>query len=98
LTGAALKEIAPLLSLAGQTLWMLEATLVLTGGKADRKEKAAGRLSRVGKKLQTCRHGASRYGFVAVLAAQAHGCVDVQLHDGAPDWPRPYELSKNLHR
>ena len=77
---------------------MPEATLVLTGGRPEPKEKAARRLCRVGKTLQVCRRGASCYGFMAVLAAQAHDRVGVQLHVGAPDWPRAYELSKNSHR
>ena len=77
---------------------MPEPTLVLTGGRADRKERlreglpeSAGSGRRAGAAL--CVNG-----FILVLAAWAHRRAGVQLHVGAPVWPRPYELSKNWHR
>ncbi len=84
--------------LAGRTLWMLEPTLVLMEGRVDLKVRAARGQFRAGKRLLMGLHWTANRSSTAVLAAGTHSRIGVPSHVGAQDWPRPYELSKNLHR
>jgi hypothetical protein len=77
---------------------MLEATLVLMEGRADVKERDEGGQFPVSKGLPLWFHWAAKCNWMSVFAGETHGRIGVQLHVGAPDWPRAYELSKNLHR
>ena len=77
---------------------MLEPTLVLTGGWSELKKMATSRSFRIGKELPVCRRGVVSCALMPVGAAQAHDRAGVQLHVGAPGWPRAYEVSENLHR
>ena len=68
------------------------------GGRVDLKEwPEAGRL-RVGKRSLMRLYSGPNDISVQVFADEAHDCVGVQLHVGAPTWSADYELSKNLHR
>jgi hypothetical protein len=77
---------------------MLEPTLVLREGRVDLKEKPEGGRLRVGEHsldaFVLCPNGIS----MPVFGGEAHDCVGVPLHVGAPTWSADYELSKNLHR
>ena len=43
-------------------------------------------------------HWVTSGNLMPTLAAATHDCGGVPLHVWATDWPRVYELSKNLHR
>jgi|SRR5579872_65280 len=84
--------------LAGRTLWMLERTLILREERVDLKDKLEGGQLRVGERSLMRLYSGPNPSSMPVLAGEAHHCVGVQLHGGAPTWSADYELSKNLHR
>lgn len=77
---------------------MLDPTLVLQERRVDLKEKPEGGRVRVGARSPMRLYSGSSGSSMSVFAGEAHDCVGVQLHVGAPTWSVDYELSKNLHR
>ena len=77
---------------------MLEPTLVLREGRVGLKEKPEGGRLRVGERWLMRLYSGPNGSSMPVFAGEAHDCVGVQLHVGAPTWSADYELSKNLHR
>ena len=77
---------------------MLEPTLVLREGRVDLKERTEGGRLRVGERLLMRVYAGPNGISMVAFAADAHDCVGVQSHVGAPTWSADYELSKNLHR